>query len=57
MLTVIRDRVRAMIKKGMTLAQVKAERPTMDYDGLYDLKQPTADQFVETVYKSLAGKK
>jgi hypothetical protein len=40
----------------MTLAQVKASRPTMDYDGLYDLKQPAADQFVETVYKSLAGK-
>jgi cyclase len=56
MLPVIRDRVRAMVKKGMTLAQVKASRPTMDYDGLYDLKQPAADQFVETVYKSLAGK-
>jgi cyclase len=57
MLTVIRDRVRASIKKGKTLAQVKAERPTMDYDGVYDVKRATADQFVETVYTSLAGKK
>jgi cyclase len=57
MLTVIRDRVRAMIKKGMTAAQVKAARPTMDYDGLYDLNQAAADRFVEIVYQSLAGKK
>jgi cyclase len=53
MVTIIRDRVRAMAKKGMTLAQVKAARPTMDYDGLYDLPQQSADEFVETVYKSL----
>jgi len=53
MVTIIRDRVRAMAKKGMTLAQVKAARPTMDYDGLYDLPQSAADEFVETVYRSL----
>jgi cyclase len=56
MLTIIRDRVRAMVDKGMTLAQVKASRPTMDYDGLYDVTAPAADQFVETVYKSLTRK-
>jgi hypothetical protein len=54
MLTVIRDRVRAMVKKGSTAAQVVASRPTMDYDGLYDITRPSADAFVETVYKSLA---
>jgi hypothetical protein len=26
----------------------------MDYDGLYDVTQPVADAFVETVYRSLA---
>jgi hypothetical protein len=29
----------------------------MDYDGLYEADRATADKFVETVYKSLAGKK
>lgn len=53
MVTIIRDRVRAMVKKGKTLAEVKASRPTMDYDGLYDVTQQSADAFVETVYKSL----
>jgi cyclase len=57
MVTVIRDRIRAMAKKGATLEQVKASRPTMDYDGLYDVTRPSADAFVEAVYKTLGGKK
>src|SRR5580692_6523308 len=62
MVTVIRDRIRAMVKNGKTLEQVKASRPTMDYDGLYDVTRQSADAFVETVFKSLsldvkAGKK
>src|SRR5262249_57563088 len=35
MLTIIRDRIRDMVKKDMTLEQVKAARPTRDYDPLY----------------------
>jgi glyoxylase-like metal-dependent hydrolase (beta-lactamase superfamily II) len=35
MITIIRDRIQDMIKKGMTLDQVKAARPTRDYDGRY----------------------
>ena len=53
MVTIIRDRVRALAKKGKTLEQVKASRPTMDYDGLYDVTPQAADAFVEAVYKSL----
>ena len=34
MVTVIRDRVRDLMKKGMTLQQVKAARPTLECDGL-----------------------
>jgi hypothetical protein len=49
MLTIIRDRMQAMIKKGMTLEQIKAARPTMDYDPLYG----ATDMFVEAAYKSL----
>jgi len=59
MITVIRDRVQDMIKKGMTLEQVKAARPTMDYDPRYgkDAGPWTTDMFVEAVYRSLSEKK
>ena len=35
MVTIIRDRVRDAVKKKMTLAQVLAAHPTLEYDGLY----------------------
>jgi cyclase len=59
MITIIRDRVQDMIKKGMTLEQVKAARPTMDYDPRYgkDAGPWTTDMFVEAVYRSLSDKK
>jgi glyoxylase-like metal-dependent hydrolase (beta-lactamase superfamily II) len=55
MATIIRDRVQDMKKKGMTLEQVKAARPTRDYDPLYNPPGTfyTADQFVEAVYRTL----
>jgi glyoxylase-like metal-dependent hydrolase (beta-lactamase superfamily II) len=54
MTIIIRDRVQDMIKKGMTLEQVKASRPTRDYDGLYgSVPGWTKDMFIEAVYKSL----
>ena len=59
MVTIVRDRVQDMIKKGMTLAQVKAAQPTLDYDPLYGSNTGfwTTDMFIEAVYKSLADKK
>ena len=56
MVAIIRDRVQDMIRKGMTLEQVKAARPTMDYDGLYgsDSGPWTTAMFVEAVYRSLS---
>ena len=58
MLVMMRDRVQDMIKKGMTLEQVRAARPTMDFDGRYGSNTGswTTDMFVEAVYKSLKGK-
>jgi glyoxylase-like metal-dependent hydrolase (beta-lactamase superfamily II) len=55
MTTIIRDRIEDMIKKGMTLEQVKAARPTRDYDPLYGTNTGfwTTDMFVEAAYKSL----
>lgn len=53
MLTIVRDRVKAMVEKGMTLAQVKAARPTFEYDPEYG----PSDAFVEAVFRSLQVKR
>lgn len=59
MLTIIRDRIQDSVKKGMTLEQVKASKPTRDYDPLYgsDSGFWTTEMFVEAVYRSLSPKK
>jgi cyclase len=59
MLVMIRDRVQDMVKKGMTIEQVKAARPTMDFDGRYGSNTGswTTAMFVEVVYRSLKEKK
>jgi len=56
MVTIIRDRVQDMVKKGMTLEQVRAARPTADYDPRYGTSTGpwTTDMFIEAVYRSLA---
>ena len=58
MLTIIRDRFQDMIHKGMTLEQIKATKPTLDYDPEYGATTGfwTTDQFIEAVYKSLSQK-
>jgi cyclase len=45
-----------MIKRGMTLEQVKAAQPTRDYDARYGKKTGswTTDMFVEAAYHSLS---
>jgi hypothetical protein len=55
MLVMIRDRVRDLAGKGMTLEQVKAARPTLDFDGRYGSTSGpwTTDMFVEAVFKTL----
>jgi len=55
MMVIIRDRVQTMVKKGATLAQVKAARVTADYDTRYGATTGpwTTDRFVEAVYASL----
>ena len=55
MVTIVRDRIEAMVKKGMTLEQVKAARPTLDYDSRYGATSGpwTTDMFVEAVFRSL----
>jgi cyclase len=53
MATIIRDRVQTAIDKNLTLAQTKALRPTLDYDGLYARPDWTGDMFVEAIYAEL----
>jgi cyclase len=57
MVTIVRDRIAAMKKKGMTLDQVKAARPTLDYDPRYGAATGawTTDMFVEAVYRSVVA--
>lgn len=56
MVTIVRDRVRALAAKNMTLEQVKAERPTLDFDGRYGATDgpSTTDRFIEAVYRGVS---
>ena len=54
MLAIIRNRVRAMVDKGMTLDQVKQARPTLEYDGIYGKKQVAGDKLIEIAYNELS---
>ena len=54
MVVMIRDRIQDMVKKGMTLEQVRAARPTLDYDFRYGTRKSwTPDMFIETIYNEL----
>ncbi len=53
MVTIIRDRVLDMMNRGITMEQIKAAKPTSDYDGRYSTSFWTADMFVEAVCRSL----
>ncbi len=58
MVTILRDRVQDMVKKGSTLDQVKAARLTRDYDPYFAKNASTysPDMFIEAAYRSLAAK-
>jgi cyclase len=55
MVTIIRDRIQAMVAKGMTLEQAKAARPTADYEPRYGAATGpwTTDMFIEAVYRTV----
>ena len=57
LLTIVRDRVEDLIKKGRTLEQVKAANPSGDYDTEYGSTTGpwTTANFIEAVYKTLGG--
>lgn len=55
MVVIIRDRIEEMVAKGMTLQQVIAAQPTLDYDARYGSTtgEWTTNKFIEAVYTSL----
>jgi glyoxylase-like metal-dependent hydrolase (beta-lactamase superfamily II) len=55
MLSIIRDRVRDLIKAGRTLEQIKAAAPARGYTGRYGPTTGpwTTNQFIEAVHQSL----
>jgi glyoxylase-like metal-dependent hydrolase (beta-lactamase superfamily II) len=54
MVTIMRDRVSAAVKKGMTLQQIEAAKLTRDYDGRFGKTAYTPDMFIEAIYRSCA---
>jgi glyoxylase-like metal-dependent hydrolase (beta-lactamase superfamily II) len=57
MTTIIRDRIQDMVNRGLTLAQVQAAKPTMEYDGLYGSAPGwSTTQFVEAVFRGTTPK-
>ena len=59
MVTIVRDRVRDLMKAGMTLDQIKAASPARGYTRRYgsDSGPWTTNNFVEAVYQSLVKEK
>ena len=55
MVTIVRDRIREYVKRGMTLEQVRALKPTLDFDPRYgsDTGSWTTSMFIETIYKEM----
>jgi cyclase len=55
MVTIVKERIEDMAKRGMTIDQVKAARPTLDYDLHYgaDTGPWTTAMFIEAVYRDV----
>jgi glyoxylase-like metal-dependent hydrolase (beta-lactamase superfamily II) len=54
MVIIVRDRVRAMFEKGLSLEDVKRARLTSDYEPLYGGRADwTGDMFVEAIYRDV----
>lgn len=56
MVTIIADRIQDMVTRGLTLEQVKAARPTLDYDLHFGATTGswTTEMFIEAIYRDLS---
>jgi cyclase len=57
MVVIVRDVIADMIKRDMTLDQVKKASPAKPYETQYGTQPGSTNAFVEAIYKSLTGKK
>lgn len=58
MSVILRDRVQALIRKGMTLMEVQQAKPTADYEPMYGATTGlgATNNFIEDLYGSLTVK-
>jgi glyoxylase-like metal-dependent hydrolase (beta-lactamase superfamily II) len=54
MVTIVRDRIREYVKRGMTLEQIKDKKPTLDFDPRY-ANAAGPGSFIEVIYKEMAS--
>jgi cyclase len=57
MITIIRDRIAALVAEGKTLEQVKAAGVTLEYDGVYGTTSGpwTTDMFISVAYAEISA--
>ncbi len=53
MIVIVRDRIASLVEQGMTLPQVLATKPALDYDVRYDTREWPSAKFVEAIYRDL----
>jgi len=59
MLVIVRDRIRSGVEKGMTREQIKAMKPTLDYDARWGATAGpwTTDMFIDAVFAETARRR
>ena len=55
MVTIVRDRVRDLMKRSRTLDQIKAAKPGAGYDRRWSSPTWTSDMFVEAAFRTMAA--
>lgn len=56
MMTIIFERVRDAMAAGRSLEQIRAMKPTLDYDGLYATPDWTGEMLVEAIYHEVKSR-
>jgi len=51
--TVAYERVAALAARGMSLDEIKAARPSLDYDGRYGRETGATEAFIDAVYQAV----
>lgn len=53
MVTIVSERVAALAARGMSLDEIKAARPSLDYDGRYGRESGATEAFIDAVYQAV----